>query len=138
MDSGKLNSTADKQQDEINCFYSPNLLLGHLKKSHSLFKSLPLTDIFIFCRYSEKQSSYLFSPFTSFIPCLTGAHLNPAVTLSFCALRKVRWGRLLPYWLSQMLGAYVASALVYVVYYGWSFRHHCHHKSSLSANKPIL
>ncbi|XP_017280480.1 aquaporin-10a [Kryptolebias marmoratus] len=48
---------------------------------------------------------------------ITGAHLNPAVTLSFCVLGRVRWGRLAPYCLSQILGAYVASALVYLVYY---------------------
>ncbi|KAM7420820.1 hypothetical protein PAMA_015166 [Pampus argenteus] len=48
---------------------------------------------------------------------ITGAHLNPAVTLSFCVLRKASWGRLLPYCLSQLLGAYVASGLVYLVYY---------------------
>ncbi|XP_013865158.1 aquaporin-10a [Austrofundulus limnaeus] len=48
---------------------------------------------------------------------ISGAHLNPAVTLSFCVLGQVRWGRLVPYCLSQILGAYVASALVYLVYY---------------------
>ncbi|XP_029359277.1 aquaporin-10a [Echeneis naucrates] len=48
---------------------------------------------------------------------ITGAHLNPAVTLSFCVLGQVPWGRLLPYCLSQLLGAYVASGLVYLVYY---------------------
>ncbi|XP_039974420.1 aquaporin-10a [Xiphias gladius] len=48
---------------------------------------------------------------------ITGAHLNPAVTLSFCVLGEVRWGRLVPYCLSQLLGAYVASGLVYLVYY---------------------
>ncbi|XP_041798517.1 aquaporin-10a [Chelmon rostratus] len=48
---------------------------------------------------------------------ITGAHLNPAVTLSFCALGQVRWGRLVPYCLSQLLGAYMASGLVYLVYY---------------------
>ncbi|XP_076010039.1 aquaporin-10a [Genypterus blacodes] len=48
---------------------------------------------------------------------ITGAHLNPAVTLSFCSLGRVSWGRLLPYSLSQMLGAYVASGLVYLIYY---------------------
>ncbi|XP_056143016.1 aquaporin-10a [Lampris incognitus] len=48
---------------------------------------------------------------------ITGAHLNPAVTLSFCSLGHVRWGRLVPYCLSQLVGAYVASALVYLVYY---------------------
>ncbi|XP_077430765.1 aquaporin-10a [Vanacampus margaritifer] len=48
---------------------------------------------------------------------ITGAHLNPAVTLSFCVLGQVSWKRMLPYSLSQVLGAYVASALVYMVYY---------------------
>ncbi|XP_040901385.1 aquaporin-10a isoform X1 [Toxotes jaculatrix] len=54
---------------------------------------------------------------------ITGAHLNPAVTLSFCVLGQVPWGRLVPYCLSQLLGAYVASGLVYLVYYGLSFWH---------------
>ncbi|XP_030225528.1 aquaporin-10a isoform X2 [Gadus morhua] len=49
--------------------------------------------------------------------CLNGAHLNPAVSLSFCVLRKVSWTRLLPYSLSQVMGAYVASCLVFLVYY---------------------
>ncbi|CAL8360861.1 unnamed protein product [Arctogadus glacialis] len=48
---------------------------------------------------------------------ITGAHLNPAVSLSFCVLRKVSWTRLLPYSLSQVMGAYVASCLVFLVYY---------------------
>ncbi|XP_038567363.1 aquaporin-10a [Micropterus salmoides] len=48
---------------------------------------------------------------------ISGAHLNPAVTLSFCVLGQVPWGSLLPYCLSQMLGAYMASGLVYLVYY---------------------
>ncbi|XP_044214454.1 aquaporin-10a [Thunnus albacares] len=48
---------------------------------------------------------------------ITGAHLNPAVTLSFCVLGRVPWGRLLPYCLAQVVGAYVASGLVYLVYY---------------------
>ncbi|KAM9782795.1 aquaporin-10a [Neosynchiropus ocellatus] len=48
---------------------------------------------------------------------ISGAHLNPAVTLSFCVLGRVPWNRLLPYALAQLLGAYVASGLVYLVYY---------------------
>ncbi|XP_049902171.1 aquaporin-10a isoform X2 [Epinephelus moara] len=48
---------------------------------------------------------------------ITGAHLNPAVTLSFCVLGQVPWRRLVPYSLSQLLGAYMASGLVYLVYY---------------------
>lgn len=47
-----------------------------------------------------------------------GAHLNPAVTLSFCVLGQVPWGQLVPYFLSQLFGAYMASGLVYLVYYG--------------------
>ncbi|XP_072250367.1 aquaporin-10a [Leuresthes tenuis] len=48
---------------------------------------------------------------------ISGAHLNPAVTLSFCVLRKVEWRKLVPYCLVQVLGAYVASGVVYLVYY---------------------
>ncbi|CAL9705738.1 unnamed protein product [Knipowitschia caucasica] len=48
---------------------------------------------------------------------ISGAHLNPAVSLSFCVVGQVRWSRLLPYSLSQILGAYTASAMVYLVYY---------------------
>uniref|UniRef100_A0A8C9YIU2 ATPase phospholipid transporting 8B2 n=1 Tax=Sander lucioperca TaxID=283035 RepID=A0A8C9YIU2_SANLU len=48
---------------------------------------------------------------------ISGAHFNPAVTLSFCVLGQVPWGKLVPYCLSQVLGAYLASGLVYMVYY---------------------
>lgn len=48
---------------------------------------------------------------------ISGAHLNPAVTLSFCVLRKVPWRKLLPYSLSQLAGAYVSSGVVFLVYY---------------------
>ncbi|XP_023117619.1 aquaporin-10a [Amphiprion ocellaris] len=48
---------------------------------------------------------------------ISGAHLNPSVTLSFCVLGRVPWRKLLPYSLSQILGAYVASGVVYLVYY---------------------
>ncbi|XP_030639482.1 aquaporin-10a [Chanos chanos] len=48
---------------------------------------------------------------------VSGAHLNPAVSLSFCILGDLPWYKLLPYSLSQILGAYLASGLVYFVYY---------------------
>lgn len=48
---------------------------------------------------------------------ISGAHLNPAVSLSFCLLGQVPWSRLLPYSLFQILGAYVASGVVYMLYY---------------------
>ncbi|KAJ8004995.1 hypothetical protein DPEC_G00142060 [Dallia pectoralis] len=48
---------------------------------------------------------------------ISGAHLNPAVTLSFCSLGRVPWVKLVPYSLCQVLGAYLASGLVFMVYY---------------------
>lgn len=48
---------------------------------------------------------------------ISGAHLNPSVTLSFCVLGKSPWRKLAPYSLSQLLGAYVGAGLVFMVYY---------------------
>lgn len=56
-----------------------------------------------------------------YLSVLLGAHLNPAVTLSFCVLGQVGWSRLVPYSLCQILGAYLGSGLVYLVYYGLLF-----------------
>src|SRR4029453_5836760 len=47
---------------------------------------------------------------------VTGAHLNPAVTLSLAVHRKFAGGKVLPYSIAQIAGAFVASAVVYVVY----------------------
>ncbi|GAA2656707.1 MIP/aquaporin family protein [Streptomyces aculeolatus] len=47
---------------------------------------------------------------------VSGAHLNPAVTLGFAARRDFPWRKVLPYWLAQVVGAFVAAALVYASY----------------------
>ncbi|MBS1674254.1 MAG: MIP family channel protein [Actinobacteria bacterium] len=48
---------------------------------------------------------------------ISGAHLNPAVTLAFAVRRKFPWKKVLPYWGAQLVGAFVGAALVYAVYF---------------------
>lgn len=47
---------------------------------------------------------------------VTGAHLNPAVTLALAVRRQLPWGKVLPYSLAQTGGAFVAAAAVLLVY----------------------
>ncbi|MGI9060476.1 MAG: MIP/aquaporin family protein [Ktedonobacteraceae bacterium] len=49
---------------------------------------------------------------------ISGAHLNPAVTLGFAVRGKFAWNKVLPYWVAQILGAFVAAAILYFVYQG--------------------
>jgi glycerol uptake facilitator protein len=48
---------------------------------------------------------------------VTGAHLNPAVTLAFALRRGFPWAKLPLYWLAQIVGAFVAAALVFALYH---------------------
>jgi len=48
---------------------------------------------------------------------VTGAHINPAVTIAMACRRALPWSRVMPFIAAQMLGAFVASAIVYGVYY---------------------
>ena len=48
---------------------------------------------------------------------VTGAHINPAVTIAMAFRRALPWNRVVPFIAAQMLGAFVASAIVYGVYY---------------------
>jgi len=47
---------------------------------------------------------------------VSGAHLNPAVSLAFALRRRFPWKKVLPYSLAQTAGAFAASALVFLTY----------------------
>src|SRR5947209_17088437 len=49
---------------------------------------------------------------------ISGAHINPAVTLALAARGKFPWNKVLPYWGAQVLGAFVAALILYFVYQG--------------------
>lgn len=47
---------------------------------------------------------------------VSGAHLNPAVTLGLAVRRGFPWKKVLPYIVAQMIGAFLGAAAVYLVY----------------------
>ena len=49
---------------------------------------------------------------------VSGAHINPAVTLSFAAFTEFPWRKVGPYVVAQVLGAFTASVAIYVAFHG--------------------
>jgi glycerol uptake facilitator protein len=48
---------------------------------------------------------------------VSGAHINPAVTLAFAVRRRFPWSKVGPYVAAQVVGAFVGAALVLLVYH---------------------
>ncbi|XP_064391842.1 aquaporin-9-like [Halichondria panicea] len=47
---------------------------------------------------------------------ITGGHMNPAVTFAMALRGKLSWLKVIPYWVAQYLGAFVASVVLYGTY----------------------
>jgi glycerol uptake facilitator protein len=47
---------------------------------------------------------------------LSGAHLNPAVTIALAARKDIPWSKVLPYATAQLAGAFCGAALVFIDY----------------------
>ncbi|MGH9674696.1 MAG: MIP/aquaporin family protein [Bryobacteraceae bacterium] len=48
---------------------------------------------------------------------VSGAHLNPAVTLAVAVFRRFPWRKVIPFMIAQTAGAFTAAALVFMVYH---------------------
>jgi glycerol uptake facilitator protein len=52
---------------------------------------------------------------------ISGAHLNPAITIGYASVGRFAWVEVLPYIGGQFLGAFLGAVLVWIVYYAhWS------------------
>ncbi len=50
---------------------------------------------------------------------ISGAHINPAITLALATWGRFSWQRVLPYIAAQMVGAIVAAAILFILWKPW-------------------
>src|SRR5207248_5224338 len=66
---------------------------------------------------------------------ISGAHINPAITLASALRRGFPWKKVPSYWAAQIAGAFVGAALVYWVYHdAINSYDHVHHITKGAAN----
>lgn len=65
---------------------------------------------------------------------LSGAHINPAVTLAFAATGKFPWNKVIPYWIAQVAGAFIAAVILWAVYHGAFLNYESVHHISRGLN----
>uniref|UniRef100_A0A8C6LLC5 Aquaporin 10b n=1 Tax=Nothobranchius furzeri TaxID=105023 RepID=A0A8C6LLC5_NOTFU len=114
VSSGSNKVHQDSLKTVCFCFGSVNKKMKFIKKKTQVITS------------QERNGQYLsinlgfalgvtFGVFVS--RGVSGAHLNPAVTLSLCSLGRCRWIKLPFYAFFQVLGAFLAAATVALQYY---------------------
>ncbi len=53
------------------------------------------------------------------VDAISGAHINPAMTIAFAVWGRHAWSRVVPYVMAQTTGAFVAAALLYTLFSGF-------------------
>ena len=70
---------------------------------------------------------------------ISGAHLNPAVTLGFAINGSITWDTAVWYWAGEMLGAFLGAVLVYIHYMGhWAATEDADLKLAVYSTGPAI
>lgn len=70
---------------------------------------------------------------------ISGAHLNPAVTLGFASIGEFPWESVLPYIVGQMIGAIIGATIVFLVYLPhWAETKEAELKLAVFATAPAI